>query len=121
MEERKFDPYQFIGFVLIALILTWMLYVNKLEEGGTPVVELENTEVTNQKKEEAPPIQLNDSLRKFNLQSTFGIFSNWMTDKGASSQRLENKNLLIEVNPKGGLLTLVRLKEYEILSKQLNA
>ena len=112
MEERKFDPYQFIGFVLIALILTWMLYVNKLEEGGTPVVELENTEVTNQKKEEAPPIQLNDSLRKFNLQSTFGIFSNWMTDKGASSQRLENKNLLIEVNPKGGLLTLVRLKEY---------
>ena len=112
MEERKFDPYQFIGFVLIALILTWMLYVNKLEEGGTPVVEPENTEVTNQKKEEAPPIQLNDSLRKFNLQSTFGIFSNWMTDKGASSQRLENKNLLIEVNPKGGLLTLVRLKEY---------
>ena len=112
MEERKFDPYQFIGFVLIALILTWMLYVNKLEEGETPLVELENTEVTNQKKEEAPPIQLNDSLQKFNLQSTFGIFSNWMTDKGASSQRLENKNLLIEVSPKGGLLTLVRLKEY---------
>jgi len=112
MEERKFDPYQFIGFVLIALILTWMLYVNKLEEGVTPVVELENTEVTNQKKEEAPPIQSNDSLQKFNLQSTFGIFSNWMTDKGASSKRLENKNLLIEVNPKGGLLTLVRLKEY---------
>ena len=55
MEERKFDPYQFIGFVLIALILTWMLYVNKLEEGGTPEVELENTEVTNQKKKQAPP------------------------------------------------------------------
>ena len=25
MEEKKFDPYQFIGFVLIAIIMTWML------------------------------------------------------------------------------------------------
>ena len=33
MEEKKFDPYQFIGFVLIALILTWMLYRNSPEEG----------------------------------------------------------------------------------------
>ena len=32
MEERRFDPYQFIGFILIAMILTWMLYVNKPEE-----------------------------------------------------------------------------------------
>ena len=35
-----------------------------------------------------------------------------MTDQGASTQRLENNDLLLEVNPKGGLLTLVRLKEY---------
>ena len=28
MEEKRFDPYQFIGFFLIALILTWMLYRN---------------------------------------------------------------------------------------------
>ena len=26
MEEKKFDPWQFVGFFLIALILTWMLY-----------------------------------------------------------------------------------------------
>ena len=32
MEERKFDPYQFIGFILIALILTWMLYRNGPQE-----------------------------------------------------------------------------------------
>ena len=25
MEEKKLDPYQLIGFVLIALIMTWML------------------------------------------------------------------------------------------------
>ena len=111
MEERKFDPYQFIGFVLIAIILTWMLYVNKPEEGVNPAVETEKTEVTSQPKE-APPIQLNDSLQKINLQSTFGIFSNWMTDQGAAPQMLENKDLLIKVSPKGGLITLVRLKNY---------
>ena len=111
MEERKFDPYQFIGFVLIAIILTWMLYVNKPEEGVNPAVETEKTEVASQPKE-APPIQLNDSLQKINLQSTFGIFSNWMTDQGAAPQMLENKDLLIKVSPKGGLITLVRLKNY---------
>ena len=111
MEERKFDPYQFIGFVLIAMILTWMLYVNKPEEGVNPAVETEKTEVDSQPKE-APPIQLNDSLQKINLQSTFGIFSNWMTDQGAAPQMLENKDLLIKVSPKGGLITLVRLKNY---------
>ena len=111
MEERKFDPYQFIGFVLIAMILTWMLYVNKPEEGVNPAVETEKTEVASQPKE-APPIQLNDSLQKINLRSTFGIFSNWMTDQGAAPQMLENKNLLIKVSPKGGLITLVRLKNY---------
>ena len=111
MEERKFDPYQFIGFVLIAMILTWMLYVNKPEEVVNPAIESEKTEVASQPKE-APPIQLNDSLQKINLQSTFGIFSNWMTDQGAAPQTLENKDLLIKVSPKGGLITLVRLKNY---------
>ena len=111
MEERKFDPYQFIGFVLIAMILTWMLYVNKPEEVVNPAIESKKTEVASQPKE-APPIQLNDSLQKINLQSTFGIFSNWMTDQGAAPQMLENKDLLIKVSPKGGLITLVRLKNY---------
>ena len=111
MEERKFDPYQFIGFVLIAMILTWMLYVNKPEEGASPTGEPEKTEAVSQSKE-APPIQLNDSLQKINLQSTFGIFSNWMTDQGAQTQRLENKDLLLEISPKGGVLELVRLKDY---------
>jgi len=112
MEEKRFDPYQFIGFVLIAMILTWMLYVNRPEEGASPVAEPQKTEAASEQKKVAPPLQLNDSLQKVNLQSTFGIFSNWMTDQGSSTQRLENNDLLLEVNPKGGLLTLVQLKEY---------
>ena len=110
MEERRFDPYQFIGFILIAMILTWMLYVNKPEEGANPPVKPE-TELKTEQKDVAP-IQLNDSLKKINLQSTFGIFSNWMTDQGATTQIIENKDLFIKVSPKGGLLELVRLKDY---------
>ena len=111
MEERRFDPYQFIGFVLIAMILTWMLYVNKPEEGANPPVEPEKTEVASQPREVAPPIQLNDSLQKINLQSTFGIFSNWMTDQGATTQTLENKDLLSRTsssNPPLGLTSIKR-------------
>ena len=111
MEERRFDPYQFIGFILIAMILTWMLYVNKPEEGANPPVEPEKTELKTEQRDLAP-IQLNDSLKKINLQSTFGIFSNWMTDQGATTQIIENKDLFIKVSPKGGLLELVRLKDY---------
>ena len=44
MEEKRFDPYQFIGFVLIALILTWMLYVNRPEESVTSEVQIANNE-----------------------------------------------------------------------------
>ena len=112
MEEKRFDPYQFIGFVLIALILTWMLYVNRPEETVVSDVQPTNTEAAVMENQQPSPIQLNDSLKRINLQSTFGIFSNWMVDKGAKIQKIENKHLLIEVNPKGGVLSLVRLKDY---------
>ena len=111
MEEKRFDPYQFIGFVLIALILTWMLYVNRPEEVSTSDTQPRNTEAVTENQQPSP-IQLNDSLHRINLQSTFGIFSNWMVDRGAKNQKIENRRLLIEVNPKGGALSLVRLKEY---------
>ncbi|MBH46218.1 MAG: membrane protein insertase YidC [Flavobacteriaceae bacterium] len=111
MEERRFDPYQFIGFVLIAMILTWMLYVNQPEEVASPPATPTNTEAAVDAVEPLA-VPLNDSLQKINLQSTFGIFSNWMTDKGAVVQKIENQDLYLEVNPKGGLLNLVRLKNY---------
>ena len=44
MEEKRFDPYQFIGFVLIALILTWMLYVNRPGEKVISDAQSTNTE-----------------------------------------------------------------------------
>lgn len=111
MEEKRFDPYQFIGFVLIAMILTWMLYVNQSEVVASPPATPENSEAAVDAVETLA-VPLNDSLQKINLQSTFGIFSNWMTDQGAVVQKIENQDLYLEVNPKGGRLNLVRLKNY---------
>ena len=67
MEEKRFDPYQFIGFVLIALILTWMLYVNRPEETVVSDVQPTNTEAAVMENQQPSPIQLNDSLKRINL------------------------------------------------------
>ncbi|NBS18573.1 MAG: membrane protein insertase YidC [Flavobacteriia bacterium] len=112
MEEKRFDPYQFIGFILIALILTWMLYENRPEEGVNSTTPSTATESAADPRPEQPLIQMSDSPQQINLQNAFGIFTNWMTDQGATTQKIENQDLLIEVSPKGGILTLVRLKEY---------
>ena len=112
MEEKRFDPYQFIGFILIALILTWMLYENPPEEDVNSTTPSTATESVADPRPEQPLNQMSDSLQQINLQNAFGIFTNWMTDQGATTQKIENQDLLIEVTPKGGILTLVRLKEY---------
>ena len=90
MEEKRFDPYQFIGFVLIALILTWMLYVNRPDEVVSPEVKQSSTESINEQVQPALT-KLNDSLNRISIETTYGIFSNWMTNNGAKKQELENK------------------------------
>jgi hypothetical protein len=63
MEEKKFDPLQFIGFVLIALIVTYMLYMNKpaeVTEDKAAPSDIEAIDTTNSPN----PIQINDSLQK---------------------------------------------------------
>ena len=68
MEEKRFDPYQFIGFVLIALILTWMLYVNRPDEVVSPEVKLPSTESINEQVQPALT-KLNDSLNRINIEN----------------------------------------------------
>ncbi len=49
MEEKKFDPKQLIGYVLIMGLVTWMFYMNKPTEEELKQTE-ENTEVVEEKK-----------------------------------------------------------------------
>ena len=59
MEEKKFDPYQFTGFILIALILTWMLYRNGPEQ------QIQENQTKIEQVEASPTGQIiNDSLQQ---------------------------------------------------------
>ena len=111
MEEKKFDPYQFIGFVLIAMILTWMMYQNQ----PVPPSEAESTTsatVVAPTKVENVAVQ-NDSIVRLNLQNAYGDLAGMMTPNAMGIQTLSSDKLLLEVNQKGGQLVKVQLKEFE--------
>ncbi len=108
MEERKFDPYQFIGFILIALILTWMLYRNAPEENS-----VEAPAATQQPAEQ--PLQqeaISNTAEQINLTQTFGDFSPLFQNNERGVINLENEKLAFEINPKGAGIASLRLKEF---------
>ena len=110
MEEKKFDPYQFIGFVLIAVILTWMLYQNQPQEVPQNPTVTPSEVFTNNAS--AAPI-VNDSLVQLVLQNTYGDLAVLMQESPQSIQTLSSDKLLLEVDSKGGQLVKVQLKDYE--------
>ena len=70
MEERKLDPYQLIGFILIALIMTWMLM------NQPPVEEAVVENVPSVEKVETPAAnQISDSLGRLQNQANYGSFA----------------------------------------------
>ena len=67
MEEKRFDPYQFIGFILIALILTWMLYRNNPENYPAEKNKVTNVESSENKNNQTDSKNIVKSLRKILL------------------------------------------------------
>ena len=87
MEERKFDPYQLIGFILIALIMTWML-MNQQPVEATNETPAE-TEVT----ATPAPMQLADSIVQVQNQATYGSFADLVQSRAAATFTFENEVL----------------------------
>ena len=111
MEERKFDPYQFIGFILIAIILTWMLYQNQPQEGVSQDTSMDTTELATPKG--APSTVVNDSIAQIVLQNTYGDLATFMQERPNEIQTLRSDKLLVQVDSKGGNLIKVQLTEFE--------
>ena len=110
MEEKKFDPYQFIGFILIAMILTWMLFRNENSniQDSNPIESVNVLEA-----ESFPKIKdSKKSLNKDEIQQTYGVFSKWLEPKKIEELVLENEDLKIKISSKGANLTLVNLKDF---------
>ena len=118
MEEKKFDPYQFIGFILIALIMTWMLMNQQPVEEGTDAVT--TTETQTETAQEIA-VEKNDSIQRIQLQNNFGSFADLVQDREASEITLENEVLSFVFSNKGGQITTAHLKGYtNYLGEPLN-
>ena len=116
MEEKKFDPYQFVGFVLIAIIMTWMLMNQQ------PVEEVAGEAVVAEEITTTPvETRLTDSIQQLQLQASYGSFADLVVPKENSTVSLENEVLSFEFSTKGGQMTNSYLKGYtNYLDQPLN-
>ena len=104
IEENKFDPYQFIGFILIAIILTWMFYNQQPVSEESQKIQTAEKEIGNDSDDEK--IKLSE-LEKF------GEFSSVLSGENESNiQTIENEKYVIKVNSKGGKIVELKLKDY---------
>ena len=112
MEEKKFDPWQFVGFSLIALILTWMLYNQPpVEENAVENVNQTESDVKNI-PEQSNSVLVNDSLQSNQLQASYGSFANLFQFTTTKEVDFENEKLSIKFNPKGAQISSLLLKEF---------
>ena len=121
MEEKKFDPYQFTGVFLIALILTWMLFNND----NTQEIPESNQDKDKTSKvsdfKNSPLNIIGESVLDDDNDRLYGVFGRFMQNKKSEVQILENENLYIEIDPKGGVLKRVWLKDFKnYLDEPLN-
>ena len=114
MEEKKLDPYQLIGFVLIALIMTWMLMRQQdqnLNNQDKVISESENLNKTEK--------QLLSQNSKHTNNESVGfedlIFS---PEKEEEFYQLENNLIKIVISNKGGEITKVNLKNFDNYLKE---
>ena len=114
MEEKKLDPYQLIGFVLIALIMTWML------------MRQQEQNLNNQAKVKSESESLNESENKLSNQNSkqtikesLGVENlNYSTVKEEEFYQLENNLIKIVISNKGGEITKVNLKNFDNYLKE---
>jgi YidC/Oxa1 family membrane protein insertase len=113
MEEKKFDPYQFIGFILIALILTWMLYKNG------PAEDDPNTKITNTEQVDSQNINndinstQSDSLIQQQKVAAYGDLGSLFKAIDQPVVSLKTDRFNLELNPKGGQISKLILNSYE--------
>ncbi len=108
MEEKKFDPYQFIGFILIALILTWMLYRNGPQESAKDT-QISSEQITRSNLEKA----IKDSIKLQNKVYSYGDIGKLFIPNNLPNVNFTTDNMTLELQAKGGGISTLILKEFE--------
>lgn len=112
MEEKKFDPLQFTGFILIALILTWMLYRNG------PVEEQKSESNTTTEQGVTPPSSLEESensaafIQQQKVES-FGDLGTLFKPNSVENISISTENISYEVQSKGAQIVVLQLDKFE--------
>ena len=112
MEEKKFDPYQFIGFILIALILTWMLYRN----GPTEEQKSESKTITEQDITSPSSPEESETSAAFIQQQkveSFGDLGTLFKSNSLENVSISTENISYEVQSKGAQIVVLQLDKFE--------
>ena len=112
MEEKRFDPYQFIGFILIALILTWMLYRNNPENYPAEKNKAINIESSENKKDKT-----DFEANKNSFEKSSSDLANLFRKPSVDFEKIENKKIELEISTKGANISKLRLKEFDNYEK----
>ena len=128
MEDKKFNPKQLIGYVLIALIATWMLFNNapNVEDTTTAETKTEQKVAADKTtKEVAKPIVIapvvSDSLVQIQLKNELGLFAysaSLPSAKDDATTILSNELLTLTFSNKGGYLKTVELNNFKTHDKK---
>ena len=110
MEEKKFDPYQFIGFILIALILTWMLYRNGPEqETAKSDTKISTEQVQGNQIDQV----LKDSIQQQQKVLAYGDLGRLFEPNSVPSTKFSTDKMILEFEAKGGGISRLALSEFE--------
>ena len=112
MEEKKFDPYQFIGFIIIALILTWMLYRN----GPTEEQKSESKTITEQDITSPSSPEESETSAAFIQQQkveSFGDLGTLFKSNSLENISISTENISYEVQSKGAQIVVLQLDKFE--------
>ena len=112
MEEKKFDPLQFIGFILIALILTWMLYRN----GPTEEQKSESKTITEQDITSPSSPEESETSAAFIQQQkveSFGDLGTLFKSNSVENVSISTENISYEVQSKGAQIVVLQLDNFE--------
>ena len=112
MEEKKFDPLQFIGFILIALILTWMLYRN----GPTEEQKSESKTISEQDITSPSSPEESETSAAFIQQQkveSFGDLGTLFKSNSVENVSISTENISYEVQSKGAQIVVLQLDKFE--------
>ncbi|MFT4643377.1 MAG: YidC/Oxa1 family membrane protein insertase, partial [Candidatus Azotimanducaceae bacterium] len=122
MEQKKFDPNTFIGFLLLGAIALWWMYSNQptpeqLEKVKTERIQdsinnIQQSVVTTTPQLETIEV-LSDSLKTLNAQNQLGAFASSASVSSDDVTIIENDLLKLTISNKGGQIVEALLKEYK--------